>query len=160
MKTKCLFILIIFFVTSLFLTNACKEDDCTKLTWFQDYDGDSFGNPDVSLQSCDQPNGYVSDDTDFNDTSVASYPGASETCNDGLDNDGDSFIDCDDFDCDCDESKNCHDGLDNDGDGFIDCEDFDCDCDESKNCHDGLDNDGDGYVDCDDFDCNSDSGCI
>jgi hypothetical protein len=34
------------------------------------------------------------------------YPGADEICFDGIDNDGDGFIDCDDFDCngnpDCD----------------------------------------------------------
>ena len=56
----------------------------------------------------------------------------------------------------------CNDGIDNDGDGFTDCDDFDCDSDPNCNneiCDDGIDNDGDGFTDCEDFDCNSFSGC-
>ena len=156
MKTKALIIVQAFLIISIFTINSCKKDSCIELTWYQDLDGDGFGNPDQTKLACEQPTGYVSDNADFNDTSELSYPGASEICNDDLDNDGDGFTDCDDFDCDCDESNNCHDGIDNDGDGFIDCDDFDCDCDESNNCDDGIDNDGDGFIDCDDFDCNCD----
>jgi hypothetical protein len=49
----------------------------------------------------------------------------------------------------------CDDGIDNDGDGYTDCADFDCgDLEEcQENCSDGLDNDGDGYTDCEDYDC-------
>ena len=45
---------------------------------------------------------------------------------------------------------NCTDGLDNDGDGFIDCLDSDCNgvsgCEfgPEATCDDGIDNDGDG----------------
>ena len=89
-------------------------------------------------------------------------------CTDGVDNDMDGFIDCDDFGCSrnpavtvCLEDSNalCSDGFDNDGNGFVDCEDFNCAglgvCLETTNarCTDGLDNDADGFVDCDDFDC-------
>jgi hypothetical protein len=67
-----------------------------------------------------------------------------ETCSDGLDNDGNSFTDCQDFSCSmstvaeiiehCDgveiaeenTLETCTDGLDNDSDGFVDCADFDC----------------------------------
>jgi len=79
-----------------------------------------------------------------------------EVCDDGIDNDGDGYIDCDDFDCPpCDGGEVCDDGIDNDGDGYIDCDDFDCPpCDGGEVCDDGIDNDGDGYIDCDDFDCN------
>lgn len=83
-----------------------------------------------------------------------------EICNDGIDNDWDSFIDCDDFSCDNDSFcmvEICDDGKDNDNDGFIDGDDWDCD--ESKNCNDGIDNDNDGYIDCDDYDCDSDVHC-
>lgn len=57
-----------------------------------------------------------------------------EICNDGIDNDNDGFIDCDDFDCDSDPNcaiEICDDGIDNDNDGFIDCDDIDCDSDPS-----------------------------
>ena len=56
----------------------------------------------------------------------------------------------------------CSDGIDNDGDGFIDCDDTDCDSDSKCSveiCNDGIDNDGDGFTDCDDTDCDSDSSC-
>jgi hypothetical protein len=134
-----------------------------------------------------------------------------EACSDKQDNDGDKFVDCDDFDCcdlvDCkttapDSScakkgtggsgggsgtpentvEACSDKQDNDGDKFVDCNDFDCckvvDCktlapDSScakqgsggsggssgvkentvELCSDKVDNDGDKFVDCEDFDC-------
>ena len=129
MKTTYLLVLI---VMGLLTISSCqKENPCTKFSWYQDADGDSFGNQNNSKQACEQPNGYVSDNTDFDDTNESAYPGADELCFDGIDNDGDGFTDCDDFDCDnaCDESQNCFDGIDNDGDGFIDCDDFDCDGD-------------------------------
>lgn len=56
----------------------------------------------------------------------------------------------------------CNNGIDDDGDGFIDCEDFDCenspDC-LTEICDNGIDDDGDGFIDCDDFDCNDFPGC-
>ncbi|MCA0132266.1 S8/S53 family peptidase [Winogradskyella alexanderae] len=89
---------------------------------------------------------------------------AVEICNDGIDNDGDGFVDCEDQSCNsstlCEEI--CNDGIDNDGDGFIDCEDANCeefqDC-LIERCIDGVDNDGDGLVDCDDPDCDSNPSC-
>jgi len=53
----------------------------------------------------------------------------------------------------------CTDGIDNDGDGLIDCEDPSCNsigiiCENNMvTCMDGVDNDGDGDIDCDDLDC-------
>ncbi len=56
-----------------------------------------------------------------------------ELCSDGMDNDGDDFIDCRDFSCRlnpavtvCESFERCSDGIDNDGDGRFDCGDFDC----------------------------------
>lgn len=100
-----------------------------------------------------------------------------EACQDGVDNDGDGFIDCGDFDCRgispevCggepeDNLTACSDGVDNDFDGFVDCDDFDCSLNfpsicgapsgtenEPQSCRDGVDNEGDGFIDCSDFDC-------
>jgi len=38
------------------------------ITWYQDADGDGFGNPDVSVTDCVQPTGYVSNSDDLDDT--------------------------------------------------------------------------------------------
>ncbi len=65
----------------------------------------------------------------------------------------------------------CADGCSNDGDAYVDCDDYDCrglavcgSCASgSENtdaaCSDGCSNDGDMYVDCDDFDCAGVSVC-
>ena len=43
--------------------------------------------------SCSAPDGYVADNTDCNDDSDAAYPGGTEVCDDGLDNDCNDAID-------------------------------------------------------------------
>ncbi|MFD0932355.1 hypothetical protein ACFQ0R_07050 [Psychroflexus salinarum] len=82
-----------------------------------------------------------------------------EICDDGIDNNGNGLVDCDDMSCSsnrfCFES-NCDDGIDNDEDGFTDCEDLDCEDFQEcliERCIDGVDNDGDGLIDCEDPDC-------
>jgi hypothetical protein len=68
--------------------------------------------------------------------------GTAEACSDGIDNDEDGWIDCEDLDCvstedpviadycDLPSPENtleaCSDGIDNDEDGFSDCDDFSC----------------------------------
>ena len=108
------------------------------------------------------------------------------TCSDGIDNDGDTLLDCDDPDCRalgtaevpgpgmtvCPSEENniyvCADGKDNDGDSFVDCEDNSCKATASccvaraeegsmETCSDGLDNDCNGYVDCADYACSKSS---
>ena len=68
--------------------------------------------------------------------------------------------------------EKCTDGIDNDNNGFVDCEDYSCSqhldlsvrvacqesvgetCDQADaQCSDGVDNDADGFVDCVDWDC-------
>lgn len=47
--------------------NDDTPDGCTTSVWYQDLDGDNLGNPDVSLEACEKPDGYVSDNTDTDD---------------------------------------------------------------------------------------------
>jgi len=65
---------------------------------------------------------------------------------------------------------NCSDGIDDDCDGYIDCDDVDCDgnpaCDDPcvptgpEVCTGGIDEDCDGDIDCDDYaDCKNDPAC-
>jgi PKD repeat protein len=61
--------------------------------WFADSDGDGFGNALVTTISADQPSGYVSNNTDCNDSNNTVYPGAPELCFNGIDNDCDGFVD-------------------------------------------------------------------
>jgi len=75
------------------------DDDCDGLvdenvrtTYYQDLDGDGYGNPDVSTLACDTPDGFVMDASDCRDTNDAVYPGAQEVCND-IDDDCDGLVD-------------------------------------------------------------------
>ena len=59
-------------------------------------------------------------------------------------------------------AEDCSNGVDDDGDSYVDCNDFDCSSDPScpqEDCSNGIDDDGDSYIDCSDFDCNSDPAC-
>ncbi len=52
--------------------SACSDDNdedgsCMTSFWYQDLDSDGLGNPDISQEVCDQPDGYVADNTDTND---------------------------------------------------------------------------------------------
>ncbi|MEO0896835.1 MAG: YHYH protein [Bacteroidota bacterium] len=52
-----------------FLSSCRNNDDpCIETSWYQDADGDGLGNPDMSLEACEQPDGYVADNTDTDDT--------------------------------------------------------------------------------------------
>ncbi|MEW6076336.1 MAG: PilC/PilY family type IV pilus protein [Thermodesulfobacteriota bacterium] len=142
------------------LDNDCfggADNGC--LTWYPDSDGDNFGGPGAPMDAIVQPAGYVSDDTDCDDTNTAVHPGAMEVCGDGLDND-------------------CLDGADNgcltwyqdsDGDNYgnagvalatviqppgyvsdgTDCDDTNAGVNPgmAEVCGDGLDNDCAGGVD-------------
>jgi hypothetical protein len=145
------------------------EDDGScfyESVWYEDSDGDGFGNPNVSIMECGQPSGYVADDTDCNDSDIDIFPGA--PCDDGsvctlnesYDSDcncvPESILDCDDgIACTvdfCDPVDGCVNTTDN-----LVCEDgnpcTDNYCDEVDGCITVPipDTDGDGF--CDAIDC-------
>jgi hypothetical protein len=54
-------------------------------SFYADSDEDGFGNPDISIESCELPSGYVDNGSDCDDAQSERYPGADEIC-DALDN--------------------------------------------------------------------------
>ncbi|MCB9760960.1 MAG: FG-GAP repeat protein [Alphaproteobacteria bacterium] len=64
------------------------EDAIDADTWYQDTDGDGFGDADAPRDACEQPSGFVENDEDCDDATAAVNPGAREVF-DGLDNDCD-----------------------------------------------------------------------
>ncbi|MFN4255443.1 MAG: putative metal-binding motif-containing protein, partial [Saprospiraceae bacterium] len=102
-------------------------------TWYEDEDGDTFGNAAVTEMACAPSSNFISNDDDCDDADAARFPGNPEIC-DGKDND-----------CDLELPAN---EADSDGDDFMVCEN---DCDDtntaihpaaSETCN-GLDDDCD-----------------
>lgn len=118
-------------VTIIGSTNALPTQ-----TYYEDADGDSYGNPSVSQTGCVAPNGYVLDNTDCDDTDEEEFPGAvwyADTDGDGFGDAGSSQVSCtrptdyvsNDTDCDDTDAQIGSTVLyyvDADGDGFGDAD--------------------------------------
>jgi hypothetical protein len=73
--------------------NGIADDGLTFTTYFADTDADTYGDAFNTTTTCDGlPSGYVTDNTDCDDTQNTVYPGAVEIC-DGLDNNCDGNFD-------------------------------------------------------------------
>ncbi len=131
-----------------------KDDNCNGqadegvlvLTFFQDQDGDGFGNSNVLKTKCNLPAGYVSDDKDCNDTDKSINPGTSESCN-GKDDNCNKQIDEGKLDgnaCDSGEPSTCGPGTDVCTSGALKCV---SNTDPFGEICDGIDNDCDAKID-------------
>lgn len=129
-------------------------------SWYTDADSDGYGDAvATATTACEQPSGSVANNSDCDDISASVNPGATEVCDDSIDQD------CSGSDLSCTTpTEDCSDGVDNDEDGSIDCYDSDCTNEtvcvpDVEICNDGLDNDYDTYIDCDDPACATWSDC-
>ena len=59
-----------------------EPDALDALTWYADRDGDLYGDPDSTTPACEQPRGFVEDNTDCDDTRPDINPAATEICDD------------------------------------------------------------------------------
>ena len=139
------------------------DPDAVAPTWYEDVDGDGFGDDATAVLACGPPPGFVATGGDCDDGLAAVNPAAVESCND-IDDDCDGLLD----DIDPDVIDPLPWFADDDGDGFGDasigvlaCDvplgfvSNDTDCDDAdfkvnpaaaEEC-DGLDNNCDGLVD-------------
>src|SRR5688572_19507057 len=65
--------------------NDQTDEGAANTTYYRDADGDGYGNAGITTDECSKPEGYVTNNTDCDDSDETIYPGAPELC-DGKDN--------------------------------------------------------------------------
>ncbi len=121
------------------------DDDCdglklTQSTWYEDADGDGYGDLATGTVGCEESTGLVLDGTDCDDDNALANPSALEQCDNAVDDDCDGVIgDDSDLDGDGYVSVECPAGLD--------CDDGSAEVhpDRIDECDNGIDDDCDGY---------------
>ena len=136
-------------------------DLTTGATWYDDADGDNYGDPATGTISCDASAGFIADATDCDDADAAYHPGAEESdCTDPNDYNCDGSVGYADQDADgspacldCDDSASavnpsasevCN-GIDDDCDELVDDDDDGVDLSTGSSWY--ADQDADGYGD-------------
>jgi hypothetical protein len=118
----------------------CNDEDPYQKpgqTWYADADEDGFGDPEISLEQCETPDGYVIDASDCDDDDPEKYPGQTWY----VDSDGDGYANPDVTVQACEPPE-----------GFIalgepDCNDIDPDRHETNTWYRDVDEDGYGDPD-------------
>jgi hypothetical protein len=105
---------------------VCISGTCETATiYYFDADGDGFGETSNSITAgANAPSGYVLNNSDCNDSDSSVCPTCLEVENNGKDDNCDGQVD----ECSTNNSTECDctDGVDNDGDGYVDCADSEC----------------------------------
>jgi hypothetical protein len=108
------------------LDNDCDgevdTDAAWTATWYEDADGDGYGDDATALSACDAPPGTVDEGGDCDDEDADIHPLATEYC-DGVDTDCDGVLDGDD----AVDARTWY--LDRDADGYGTDADTEFDCD-------------------------------
>jgi hypothetical protein len=91
------------------IDNNCdgNVDEGLLVMCYLDNDGDGYGHESSSVEACECPDEYVTNNLDCDDNNPNVNPDSEEICEDGLDNDCNGLQDCDDPFCedvclDCD----------------------------------------------------------
>jgi len=143
---------------------SIDEDAVDFGTYYADTDEDGYGDPSGSSEACEQPDGYTTDNTDCDDSTSTTYPGADETCNE-VDDDCDTDIDEDATDFSTYYADGDEDGEGDAGVSLEACSQPDgyvsntTDCDDADASLNTADADADGYTSCE-SDCDDADGAI
>ncbi|MEK7452577.1 MAG: MopE-related protein, partial [Patescibacteria group bacterium] len=72
--------------------NGVTDTDAKEVLWYKDADGDLYGDPTNTTQSCSPPQSFVGNNKDCNDGNPLVKPDVAEICNNGVDDNCDGGV--------------------------------------------------------------------